>query len=89
MPPDADARYATEEALRHIMLDYRQMAEFVKEPFVVARADGIRFYLRRARQGEVSGAQRGGWDPSEPRTCPQLGGTAPIGNQQLRDTLLP
>jgi len=44
MPPDADARYATQDALRHIMLDYRQMAEFVKEPFVVARADGIRFW---------------------------------------------
>jgi adenosylmethionine-8-amino-7-oxononanoate aminotransferase len=44
MPPDADARYATKDALRHIMLDYRQMAEFVKEPFVVARADGIRFW---------------------------------------------
>jgi adenosylmethionine-8-amino-7-oxononanoate aminotransferase len=44
MAPDQDARYATEEALRHIMLDFRQMAEFVKEPFVVARADGIRFW---------------------------------------------
>ncbi|MGE5849769.1 MAG: aspartate aminotransferase family protein [Candidatus Methylomirabilota bacterium] len=44
MTPDPDARYATEEALRHIMLDFRQMAEFVKEPFVVTRADGIRFW---------------------------------------------
>jgi len=44
MPPDADARYATKDTLRHIMLDYRQMAEFIKEPFVVARADGIRFW---------------------------------------------
>jgi adenosylmethionine-8-amino-7-oxononanoate aminotransferase len=26
------------------MLDYRQMTEFVKEPFLVARADGIRFW---------------------------------------------
>jgi adenosylmethionine-8-amino-7-oxononanoate aminotransferase len=26
------------------MLDYRQMTEFVKEPFVVAKADGIRFW---------------------------------------------
>jgi adenosylmethionine-8-amino-7-oxononanoate aminotransferase len=41
--PD-DARFATEAALRHIMLDYRQMTEFVKEPFLVARADGIRFW---------------------------------------------
>jgi len=39
-----DARFATEETLRHIMLDYMQMTEFVKEPFVVARADGIRFW---------------------------------------------
>src|SRR5512143_3143869 len=39
-----DARFATEDALRHIMLDYRQMTEFVKEPFLVARADGIRFW---------------------------------------------
>jgi len=39
-----DARFATEEHLRHIMLDYRQMTEFVKEPFVVAKADGIRFW---------------------------------------------
>jgi adenosylmethionine-8-amino-7-oxononanoate aminotransferase len=40
----SDARFATEEHLRHIMLDYRQMTEFVKEPFLVARADGIRFW---------------------------------------------
>jgi adenosylmethionine-8-amino-7-oxononanoate aminotransferase len=40
----SDTKYATEEALRHIMLDYMQMAEFVKEPFIVARADGIRFW---------------------------------------------
>jgi len=39
-----DAKYATEEFLRHIMLDYRQMTEFVKEPFLVAKADGIRFW---------------------------------------------
>jgi adenosylmethionine-8-amino-7-oxononanoate aminotransferase len=39
-----DARFATEPYLRHIMLDYRQMSEFVKEPFVVARAEGIRFW---------------------------------------------
>jgi len=39
-----DARFATEPYLRHIMLDYRQMAEFVKDPFVVAKADGIRFW---------------------------------------------
>ncbi len=32
-----DAQYATEQHLRHIMLDYIQMNEFVKEPFVVAR----------------------------------------------------
>lgn len=39
-----DARFASEESLRHIMLDYRQMTEFVQEPFLVARADGIRFW---------------------------------------------
>ena len=39
-----DAKYATEQHLRHIMLDYVQMADFVKEPFVVAKADGIRFW---------------------------------------------
>jgi adenosylmethionine-8-amino-7-oxononanoate aminotransferase len=44
MTARVDARFVTEESLRHIMLDYRQMAEFVKEPFVVARADGIRFW---------------------------------------------
>jgi len=44
MTPQSDARFATEEALRHIMLDYMQMTEFVKEPFIVARADGIRFW---------------------------------------------
>ena len=44
MTPESDARFATEEYLRHIMLDYRQMTEFVKEPFLVARADGIRFW---------------------------------------------
>ena len=44
MTPKTDARFATEEYLRHIMLDFRQMAEFVKEPFLVARADGIRFW---------------------------------------------
>ncbi len=44
MPGDTDARFATEEYLRHIMLDYRQMADFVKEPFVIARADGIRLW---------------------------------------------
>jgi adenosylmethionine-8-amino-7-oxononanoate aminotransferase len=42
--PEGDARFATEEYLRHIMLDYRQMTEFVKDPFIVARADGIRFW---------------------------------------------
>jgi adenosylmethionine-8-amino-7-oxononanoate aminotransferase len=39
-----DTRYATEEHLRHIMLDFRQMKDFVKEPFVVSRAEGIRFW---------------------------------------------
>jgi len=39
-----DSQFATEDALRHIMLDYRQMTEFVKEPFLVAKADGIRFW---------------------------------------------
>lgn len=32
------------EALRHIVLDFMQMEEFIKEPFVVTRADGIRFW---------------------------------------------
>jgi adenosylmethionine-8-amino-7-oxononanoate aminotransferase len=32
------------EALRHIVLDFMQMEEFIKEPFIVARADGIRFW---------------------------------------------
>ena len=44
MSSHTDVRFATEEHLRHIMLDYRQMSEFVKEPFVVAKADGIRFW---------------------------------------------
>ena len=44
MTPQDDACFATEETLRHIMLDYMQMTEFVKDPFVVARADGIRFW---------------------------------------------
>jgi adenosylmethionine-8-amino-7-oxononanoate aminotransferase len=44
MADQNDTRFATEDSLRHIMLDYRQMTEFVKEPFVVARADGIRFW---------------------------------------------
>lgn len=39
-----DARFTEEQYLRHIMLDYRQMSEFVKDPFLVARADGIRFW---------------------------------------------
>lgn len=44
MTTQNDARFAREEYLRHIMLDYRQMTDFVKEPFLVARADGIRFW---------------------------------------------
>jgi adenosylmethionine-8-amino-7-oxononanoate aminotransferase len=44
MTAAGEARYASEAALRHIMLDFRQMAEFVKEPLVVERADGIRFW---------------------------------------------
>lgn len=32
------------EALRHIVLDFMQMEEFIKEPFIVTRADGIRFW---------------------------------------------
>ncbi|HSB73855.1 MAG TPA: aspartate aminotransferase family protein [Candidatus Methylomirabilis sp.] len=44
MATASDARFAGEEYLRHIMLDYRQMTDFVKEPFLVARADGIRFW---------------------------------------------
>ena len=43
MADRTDVQYATEPYLRHIMLDFRQMAKFVKEPFLVARADGIRF----------------------------------------------
>jgi adenosylmethionine-8-amino-7-oxononanoate aminotransferase len=39
-----DERYASEAHLRYIMLDFRQMAEFVKDPFVIARAEGIRFW---------------------------------------------
>ena len=44
MTTQDDTRFATEPYLRHIMLDFRQMTEFVKEPFLVARADGIRFW---------------------------------------------
>ena len=44
MSSHTDVRFASEEYLRHMMLDYMQMAEFVKEPFIVARADGIRFW---------------------------------------------
>ena len=44
MPDRKDVQYATEEHLRHIMLDYVQMTEFIKEPFVVAKADGIRIW---------------------------------------------
>jgi len=44
MPDQKDTRFATEQHLRHIMLDYMQMTEFVKEPFVVAKADGIRIW---------------------------------------------
>jgi adenosylmethionine-8-amino-7-oxononanoate aminotransferase len=40
----SEIRLTSEASLRHIMLDYRQMTEFVKDPFVVARADGIRFW---------------------------------------------
>jgi len=44
MTAQSDTRFATEEYLRHIMLDYMQMTEFVKEPFIVAKAEGIRFW---------------------------------------------
>jgi adenosylmethionine-8-amino-7-oxononanoate aminotransferase len=44
MTTPSDVRFESEEHLRHIMLDYRQMTEFVKEPFVVARAEGIRIW---------------------------------------------
>jgi adenosylmethionine-8-amino-7-oxononanoate aminotransferase len=30
--------------LRHILLDFRQMQDFIREPFIVARADGIRYW---------------------------------------------
>jgi len=30
--------------LRHILLDFRQMQDFIREPFLVARADGIRYW---------------------------------------------
>jgi adenosylmethionine-8-amino-7-oxononanoate aminotransferase len=46
----SDLDYADERHLRHIMLDFRQMAEFVKDPFVVARADGIRFWDVRGKE---------------------------------------
>jgi len=32
------------EGLRHIVLDFMQMTEFVKDPFVVSRAEGVRFW---------------------------------------------
>jgi adenosylmethionine-8-amino-7-oxononanoate aminotransferase len=32
------------EGLRHIVLDFMQMTEFVKDPFIVTRAEGIRFW---------------------------------------------
>ena len=32
------------EMLRHILLDFRQMQDFIREPFIVARADGIRYW---------------------------------------------
>ena len=44
MASGQDARFAEEQYLRHIMLDYMQMTEFVKDPFIVAKADGIRFW---------------------------------------------
>jgi adenosylmethionine-8-amino-7-oxononanoate aminotransferase len=44
MASAGDARYTEEAQLRHLMLDYRQMSEFVKDPFLVSRAEGIRLW---------------------------------------------
>ena len=38
------------EGLRHIVLDFIQMTEFVKEPFIVTRAEGIRFWDDHGRE---------------------------------------
>jgi len=38
------------EGLRHIVLDFIQMTEFVKEPFIVTRADGIRFWDAQGKE---------------------------------------
>ncbi len=50
MATQGDARFAQEAYLRHLMLDYMQMTEFVKEPFIVARAEGIRFWDVRGKE---------------------------------------
>jgi len=38
-----NADVQTPDYLKHIILDFMQMQEFIKEPFVLAKADGIRY----------------------------------------------
>jgi adenosylmethionine-8-amino-7-oxononanoate aminotransferase len=40
----SESHAALSEGMRHIVLDFMQMEEFVKEPFIVTRAEGIRFW---------------------------------------------
>jgi len=52
MSTDADdlVRYASPEMLRHMVLDFRQMKNFLAEPLVMARAEGVWYWDVRGRR---------------------------------------
>jgi len=49
---DADdlARYASPEMLRHMVLDFRQMRNFLAEPLVMGRAEGVWYWDVQGRR---------------------------------------
>jgi len=51
-PADANdlARYASPEMLRHMVLDFRQMKNFLAEPLVMARAEGVWYWDVQGRR---------------------------------------
>jgi len=42
--PHSAARLKDPDLLRHIVLDFQQMSEFVQQPLIMERADGVRYW---------------------------------------------
>ena len=45
-----DQRLVTGEEVKHLVVDFKQMKEFCEDPFVIVRAEGVRYWDQRGKE---------------------------------------